>query len=82
MVKVIKIVLIGYQNSKFDIFKLFVLLLEWYFKRIKCWIKKKTKDSSVTGDYITAGEIQNQNWQYFVESVLEISRLNEIGKTI
>ena len=44
--------------------------------------KKKTKDSSVTGDCIAAEEIQNQNWQYFVESVLEISRLNEIGKTI
>ena len=26
--------------------------------------------------------MQNQNWQYFVESVLEVCRTQEIGKTI
>ena len=26
--------------------------------------------------------MQNQNWQYFVESVLEVCRAQEIGKTI
>ena len=40
---------------------------------------KKIKHSSVTDDYMAT---QNQNWQYFVELVLYVSRLNEIGKTI
>ena len=43
---------------------------------------KKVKHSFVTDDYIAAEEIQNQNWQYFVESVLEVCRVQEIGKTI
>ena len=43
---------------------------------------KKVKHSVVTDDYIAAEEIQNQNWQYFVESVLEVCRAQEIGKTI
>ena len=35
---------------------------------------KKIKHSSITDDYIATEEIQNQNWQYFVESsVLEVS---------
>ena len=43
---------------------------------------KKVKHSVVTDDYIAAEEIQNQNWQYFDESVLEVCREQEIGKTI
>ena len=30
---------------------------------------KKVKHSSVTDDYIAAEEIQNQNWEYFIELV-------------
>ena len=36
----------------------------------------------VTDDYIATEEIQNQNWQYFVKSVLDFSRRNDIGKKI
>ena len=43
---------------------------------------KKVKHSVQTGDYIATEENQNQNWQYFVESVLEVCRAQEIGKTI
>ena len=43
---------------------------------------KKIKHSIVTDDYIATEEIENQNWQYFVESVLEVCREWEIGKTI
>ena len=34
---------------------------------------KKVKHSVVTEDYIAAEEIQNNSWQYFVESVLNLS---------
>ena len=32
------------------------------------------KHSKVTDDYIAAEEIQNQNWQYFIERVIEICK--------
>ena len=35
---------------------------------------KKVKHSVVTDDYIAIEEIQSQNWQYFVESVLDACR--------
>ena len=35
---------------------------------------KKVKHSVVTEDYIAIEKIQSQNWQYFVESVLEACR--------
>ena len=40
------------------------------------------KQSVVTDDYIATEEIQNQNWQCFVEPVLEVCKVQEIGKTI
>ena len=43
---------------------------------------KKVKHSVATDDYIATEEIQNLKWQYFVESVLEVCRVQEIGKTI
>ena len=43
---------------------------------------KKIKHSTVTDDYIAAEEIQNQNWQYYVEQVIEFCYNKEIGKTI
>ena len=43
---------------------------------------KKVKHSIVTDEYIATEEIQNQNWQYFVESVLDVCKAQEIGKTI
>ena len=35
---------------------------------------KKVKHSVVTDNYIATEEIQNQNWQSFVESVLEVCK--------
>ena len=43
---------------------------------------KKIKHSTVTDDYIAAEEIQNQNWQYYVEQVIEFCYNKEIGKAI
>ena len=40
------------------------------------------KHSKVTDDYIAAEEIQNQNWQYFIERVIEVCKSKEIGSTI
>ena len=42
----------------------------------------KIKHSKVTDDYIAAEEIQNQNWQYFIECVIEVCKSKEIGSTI
>ena len=42
----------------------------------------KIKHSKVTDDYIAAEEIQNQNWQYFIEHVMEVCKSKEIGSTI
>ena len=43
---------------------------------------KKVKHSVITDNYIPTEEIQNQNWQYFVESALDFYKTNDIGKTI
>ena len=40
------------------------------------------KHSKVTDDYIAAEEIQNQNWQYFIELVLEVCKAKDVGSTI
>ena len=42
----------------------------------------KVKHSKVTDDYIVAEEIQNQNWQYFIERVIEVCKSKEISSTI
>ena len=42
----------------------------------------QVKHSVVTDNYIAAEEIQNQNWQYFIERVLEIRHSKEVGSTI
>ena len=36
----------------------------------------------VTDNYLTAEEIQNQNWQYFIECVIEVCKSKEVGSTI
>ena len=40
------------------------------------------KHSKVIDDYIAAEEIQNQNWQCFIERVLEVCKAKEVGSTI
>ena len=42
----------------------------------------KIRHSKVTDDYLAAEEIQNQNWQYFIEWVIEAWKSKEIGSTI
>ena len=42
----------------------------------------QTKHSKVTDDYIAAEETQNQNWQYFIERVLEVCKSKEVGCSI
>ena len=40
------------------------------------------KHSLVTDNYIAAEEIQNQNWQYFIERVIEFFKSKEVGSSI
>ena len=42
----------------------------------------KIRHSKVTDDYLPAEEIENQNWQYFIERVIEVCKSKEIGSTI
>ena len=42
----------------------------------------KVRHSKVTDDYIVAEEIQNQNWQHFIERVIELCKSTWIGETI
>ena len=42
----------------------------------------KIRHSKVTDDYLAAEEIQNQNWQYFIERVIEVCKSKEIGSAI
>ena len=39
---------------------------------------KVVKHSAFTNDYIAAEDIQNQNWQYFIEQLLEVCKDKEI----
>ena len=71
-----KLDVLSYKNTKF-LFCRFNDLLN----QSGCSIKV-IKHSVVTDDYIAAEEIQNQNWQYFIEQVLEVFKDKEIGKTI
>ena len=43
---------------------------------------KKIKHSTITDDFIAAEEIENQNWQYYIEQVIEFCCNKEIGNTI
>ena len=76
----------SYQKNKLDV--LTCTNSKYLFYRFNDILKesnfevKKVKHSVVTDDYIAAEEIQNQNWQYFVESVLEVCKAQKIGKTI
>ena len=40
------------------------------------------KHSKLFDDYIAAEEIQNQNWQYFIERVLDVFKVKEVDSTI
>ena len=76
----------SYQKNKLDV--LTCKSSKYLFYRFNDVLKesnfevKNVKQSVVTDDYIATEEIQNQNWQCFVESVLEVCKVQEIGKTI
>ena len=36
----------------------------------------------MTDNYIAAEEIQNQNWQYFIERIIEVCKSKEVGSSI
>ena len=71
-----KLDVLSYKNIKF-LFYCLNDLLNQSGRNIKVG-----KHSGVTDDYIAAEEIQNQNWQYFIEQVLEVCKDKEIGRTI
>ena len=71
-----KLDLLTFKNTKY-LFYRFNDLLESSGQPII-----KIKHSKVTDDYIAAEEIQNQNWQYFIERVIEVCKSKEIGSTI
>ena len=42
----------------------------------------KIRHTLVTDNYLAAEEIQNQDWEYFIESVIEVWKSKEIGSSI
>ena len=42
----------------------------------------KVRHSVVTDNYLAGEEIQNQNWQYFIERVIEVCKSKEANSTI
>ena len=52
------------------------------FLESQCQSLIKIKHSKLTDDYVAAEEIQNQNWQYFIERVLEACKARVVGSTI
>ena len=54
-----------FKNTKYLVYR----FNDFYFNETI-----KIKHSKVTVDYIAAEEIQNQNWEYFIESVIEVCK--------
>ena len=42
----------------------------------------KIRHIVATDNYLAAEEIQNQNWQYFIERIIEVYKSKEAGSTI
>ena len=77
----------AYEKTKFDLLtfkntKYLVYRFNDFLKTMSQPTISKVKHSKVTDDYIAAEEIQNQNWQYFIERVIEVCKSKEIGSTI
>ena len=76
----------SYQENKLDV--LTIKNSKYLFYRYNNILKesnfevKKVKHSVVTDDYKATEKIQSQNWQYFVKSVLDVSKRNDIGKKL
>ena len=59
--------LMSFQNTKFLVYRYNDILTSGGNEIIKI------RHSQLTDDYLAAAEIQNQDWQYFIERVLEVS---------
>ena len=74
----------SYQKTKLDV--LTIKNAKYLFYRYNDILKqnnfevKKVKHSVVTDDYVAIEKIQSRNSQYFVESVLDACRANNIGE--
>ena len=84
-----KWVLNGYDSYAKTKFALLTLRNTKYLVyRFNDWLKStgqpllNIRHSKVTDDYLVAEEIQNQNWQYFIERVIEVSKSKEIVSNI
>ena len=76
----------SYEKTKFDLLTLknTKFLVYRFNDTLKSTGQPVTKirHSKVTDDYLAAEEIENQNWQYFIERVIEVCKSKEIGSTI
>ena len=76
----------SYEKAKFDVLKFKnTKYLFYHFNNFLSESNvpiKKIKDSTITDDFIAAEEIQNQNWQHYIEQVIEFCPNKKIGKTI
>ena len=59
--------LLSFQNTKFLVYRYNDILLSGGNEIIKI------RHSQLTDDYLATSEIQNQDWQYFIERILELS---------
>ena len=59
--------LLSFQNIKFLVYRYNDILLSDGDEIIRI------RHSQLTNDYLAAAEIQNQDWQYFIERILEVS---------
>ena len=74
------------QRTRYDLFSLKnTKYLAHHFNDFQNSIGKpliRIRHSLVSDNYLAAEEIQNQNWQYFIECVIEVCKSREIGSTI
>ena len=68
--------IISNKNAKYLFYRYNDILQQSDFK------VKKIRHRVLTDDYFGIEEIQRQNWQYFVESVLDECRANSIGEKL
>ena len=68
--------IISNKNAKYLFYRYNDILQQNDFK------VKKIRHRVLTDDYFGIEEIQRQNWQYFVESVLDECRENSIGEKL
>ena len=68
--------LLSYKNAKYLLYRLN------NFQNSTGQTLIKVKHSLVTDNYIAAEETQNQNWQYFIERIIEVCKSKEVGSSI